>query len=702
MSRAKSRNNTEICADCGTPEPSWASVNRGIFLCAECCSIHRSFGRHISQVKSLHKSHWNPSQLLMIQTLNNNGVNKIWEHCLLDNNSKLYKRKPQPKDQLHPTKAEFIRSKHQQFAFVFRPNRDDTLCTESELGKQLHSSVRTTSIEISVRLLIQGADPNYFHDEKGTTPLHVAAKANQILQAELLMVYGADPSSPDAHGTTPVEYARCAGHKELADRLVECMYEVTDRLTFYICGKKPDHHIGKHFIVPDHFSASDPMSLSKLQKLPNHLFEELVTDVYDEIDRRETEAIWLSCSEALELGTVPFLPVDPGLSTTRNQGRQKLARFSAKELNQLVCDILNDIKRRQLMPDTKFSTSQLKHVSQMSDDEPLYDSVASDDDYALLSPTAQNTPDKSDVSVRSEHTSCSKGPSPAAIDVLTKRLIQSDSTISTLRAEVRVLQSMVEKLNSENNELRTRLSQTNSEVNSVCGGLNLVGQTNGSNGLDMNTFVAQTNSLNHINNNQVSPLDNGPKVDNMHHMDMKTMRRAQRPNSMYETREGIRTPNWQLLKNQVKNEETLRPSVTQSLYNSTDTPSIEQRLKKATANVTMCIQDLWKCIQDTSVNKKDGYSLCADRIRVAVAELTTVVPQGAANDNIRLLLDSASRLQLECASLQQVAVTTDRQEHECYLQKVRLSAYDIAKATKVLLTKFLERQKIPEATATTK
>lgn len=73
-----------------------------------------------------------------------------------------------------------------------------------------------------------------------------------------------------ATGTVVGKYlscCRCAGHKELADRLVECMYEVTDRLTFYICGKKPDHHIGKHFIVPDHFSASDPISLSKLQKV---------------------------------------------------------------------------------------------------------------------------------------------------------------------------------------------------------------------------------------------------------------------------------------------------------------------------------------------------------------------------------------------------------------------------------------------------
>lgn len=32
------------------------------------------------------------------------------------------------------------------------------------------------------------------------------------------------------------------------------------------------------------------------------------------------------------------------------------------------------------------SASHLKHFSQMSDDEPLYDSVASDEDYAALAP----------------------------------------------------------------------------------------------------------------------------------------------------------------------------------------------------------------------------------------------------------------------------------------------------------------------------
>lgn len=37
----------------------------------------------------------------MVQTLSDNGANSIWEHSLLDpSNSKISRRKPQPKDPL--------------------------------------------------------------------------------------------------------------------------------------------------------------------------------------------------------------------------------------------------------------------------------------------------------------------------------------------------------------------------------------------------------------------------------------------------------------------------------------------------------------------------------------------------------------------------------------------------------------------------
>lgn len=44
-------------------EPGWASLNRAILLCDDCCGIHRSLGRHISHIKSLHKSVWHTNLL---------------------------------------------------------------------------------------------------------------------------------------------------------------------------------------------------------------------------------------------------------------------------------------------------------------------------------------------------------------------------------------------------------------------------------------------------------------------------------------------------------------------------------------------------------------------------------------------------------------------------------------------------------------
>lgn len=101
--------------------------------------------------------------------------------------------------------------------------------------------------------------------------------------------------------------------------------------------------------------------------MPNNVFEELAMDVFDEVDRRETEAsmfhihpfmyvfpnylflVWLSCADTTDLNDVPFLPVDNTISTTRNQGRQKLARFSTPEFKSLVFDILIDTQRRQVL-----------------------------------------------------------------------------------------------------------------------------------------------------------------------------------------------------------------------------------------------------------------------------------------------------------------------------------------------------------------
>ncbi|XP_023269307.1 ARF GTPase-activating protein GIT2 isoform X4 [Seriola lalandi dorsalis] len=478
---SKRLRNTEVCADCSVPEPRWASVNRGVLICDECCSVHRSLGRHSSQVRHLTHTPWPPTQLQMVQTLYSNGANSIWEHSLLDPASVMSgKRKANPQDKLHPNKSEFIRAKYQMLAFVHRmPCREDDSSTAKDLSKQLHSSVRTGNLETCLRLLSLGAQANFFHPEKGNTPLHVAAKAGQVSQAELLTVYGADPGAPDSNGKTPTDYAREAGHHDLADRLVEIQYELTDRLAFYLCGRKPDHKNGQHFIVPQMADSLDLSELAKaakkkLQSLSNHLFEDLAMDVYDEVDRRETDAVWLATQNHSTLVTettvVPFLPVNPEYSSTRNQGRQKLARFNAHEFATLVIDILSDAKRRQqgnsiASPKDNveliLKSVTVRHCSDSQDnDQPDYDSVASDED------TDQELPSSKGDRTKSLDSDLSDSPitmqeylevknALSASEAKIQQLMKANNNLSD---ELRLMQKKLQSLQSENTSLRRQVT----------------------------------------------------------------------------------------------------------------------------------------------------------------------------------------------------------------------------------------------------
>lgn len=160
-------------------------------------------------------------------------------------------------------------------------------------------------------------------------------------------------AAKDSQGNTAIEIARNNKNFAIADRLTEALYEVTDRLTLFLGGKKPDHGSGQHFTFPEqtNIEISEQLKIArgKLQLVPNRMFEELVMDLYDEVDRREMEAIWATSALNPDIGAVPFLPTNPHLSATRNQGRQKLARFSPSEFAGLVTDVLVDARRRQNM-----------------------------------------------------------------------------------------------------------------------------------------------------------------------------------------------------------------------------------------------------------------------------------------------------------------------------------------------------------------
>ncbi|XP_041349002.1 ARF GTPase-activating protein GIT2-like [Gigantopelta aegis] len=765
---------SSVCADCSSPDPTWASINRGVLICDECCSVHRSLGRHISQVKSLRKGQWCATQHAMVYQLTNQGANNIWEHALLDpSQNKHGRRKPNPRDPLHPNKSDFIRAKYQFLSFVNK-HKDSDVSSIDDVSKELHSSVRTNNVETCLRLLSKGADPNYFHMEKGNCPLHIAAQAGQSSQMELLVVYGADPGALDLGGKTPVDYARVEGHNDLADRLVEAQYELTDRLAYYICGKKPDHRTNVHFIIPEMGDSSSDLSelakqaKKKLQALPNHLFEELAMDVYDEVDRRENDSIWSATHDhsttVSDRQTVPFLPVNPDLSTTRNQGRQKLARFNAREFTTLIIDILNDARRRQtgIASPTQtpkeqdksnlsaFQSRISKTGSAFSDDEPLYDSVASDEDYSSIDTQSIKSVREEMKKDKPADDQALKRSTPTSIISFTESMLeQVEGPVSTdeyveVKKALAVSQSKIQLLAHDKHDLEKRVQIMQSTIN---------------------TLLRENQALRVRNLREAAcaspPLPNGlptstsPPVENQddESLQSRKSKTGVRPQSMFEPREQLKSslqkgpskedviatassvanihinadgqasaafslpeepPDQDLLNANIPEPDydTIVPNLEDrpqsevfhdcsSMLNDAgakamlpaddaimELPSQEEVVHK-TEKITKKIQELLQTAQEGNL---DSYGPCSDKIYLAVTEMESIFPKNVKTDTVsaalQLLTTSATRLRAECIDCLPLAGINSEYDPAQKTHQIIQFAYDIAKAAKQLVTLF--------------
>lgn len=253
----------DVCVDCGTSNPKWASINLGIAFCIECSGIHRSLGVHISKVRSITLDDWDTESINLMLELGNELVNDIYEAEIPEG-----WQKPEPTSP-RKDKEQWIRAKYAEKRFVHRvhtstPQRSklrrkdiikrgkdglmkkysfdrvDVIDTEVISGRvvkhgsvssvesldseeeneatSLHpnlvlfQSARCKNLSMMMLAFANGANVNWKNEEnEDKCSLHESVLSGSVSVSEFLLQNGASVNAQDLQGRSALHYAALHG-----------------------------------------------------------------------------------------------------------------------------------------------------------------------------------------------------------------------------------------------------------------------------------------------------------------------------------------------------------------------------------------------------------------------------------------------------------------------------------------------------------
>ncbi|CAH8587284.1 unnamed protein product [Schistosoma curassoni] len=205
----------DFCADCGAPEPDWASLNLGAMVCISCSGIHRQLGTHISRIRSLHLDEWSTESVTVMSAIGNTLANSVWEAAAPINAGNL--RKPNPSSS-REEKEIWIRAKYQHREFL-----PPLPYPDAPLQRQLIDAIArqdTRQVILCLALATPETVNAAYSLQDPRAAIHIAATLGNLVYLQLLLWYNGDPTVTDHEGRNAFYYAHCSKNYDCADFLL--------------------------------------------------------------------------------------------------------------------------------------------------------------------------------------------------------------------------------------------------------------------------------------------------------------------------------------------------------------------------------------------------------------------------------------------------------------------------------------------------
>jgi len=176
----------KYCADCNACSPEWVSINIGVVICYDCCSVHRDMGCHISKVRSLMLDDLHVDVLrYIVQIGGNSKLNQLLLEETLSKSEKISYKSCSLVE-----RSDFIHAKYAKKLFVNTLHSEDLL----DMNEYLYDAVIHNDCFGIIFALFHGAtvDGRYKrHNDK--TVLHEAILRNHSEAVQLLLQNDATP-----------------------------------------------------------------------------------------------------------------------------------------------------------------------------------------------------------------------------------------------------------------------------------------------------------------------------------------------------------------------------------------------------------------------------------------------------------------------------------------------------------------------------